>query len=865
MTQSFPVCSNGCTLYVGDEYQYHPVCNLSRLEDTPNMTRILSIEDKVAEILSTEDLRKELISQHHELIDRLESENVSNTSDSYNDIYDEELFRKLYSNGCFNKDKNIVNIYLKIDVDGFTLKSSRKSMVLMHAVVLNMDSADRNATFQITILPKASNKTNFDSFLKPIIDELQQLSLKTLHLTNDDGLSVQTKVYPIFFNGDGIECNQLMSFAGYTRLYYEPIDFFLKTRRALNTFSGACTFGINELHGISNVNKFFFDLIARRYNKNYKYAGNESAYPFELSNVDFSCVKLGMQQSRPMIPAGAFQGSFHPIDMSNVKSIYRSVDHIQRLIYVVPCLVVGLFGDPELGAVVMGLSRACALATQREVPKADMNAHVFTFDFNAIYDRIVKANDEDYLDHPLTLDGGDADEVLPQLWKPPFRNPVYIDERSEITVLVEGLISIRHLTDAMKKYSTCQTESIYNMGLDVVANRGSFYAIVEMMKMHRTANYSSSIPMVQPATATSTGSKTYAVIDVGDITSTVGLIQKTDVINGVASLANWFYLISPSTAFDADMKPYCGLIRSRAILNFSDSPYRKFMLMAEVRYQKLRREAGLDEGTQLAVVFFFSLRDNVRSRSQVAIATHFGSSLPTSINQIIDLVLASGEDSGLVAPPSKRNRSESYQRTASSTSSSSQGNNKDNKMCIYCNKVTWFPGHRCPEFKFKKNASGPSKTSQMARRSDNFTNVDNINHIEENTDNQTSYWKQFADEQNHNAPIYLAIYVDEIRDLSEHGMLVRVNGVEVARVSVHLVMATGDLVGVAKLMRHGGGVASRFGCTSSCLLPLHPSKHDVCYKPSADELMKDAKSKHANDWPFTFDLDPDTLRKSIST
>lgn len=110
------------------------------------------------------------------------------------------------------------------------------------------------------------------------------------------------------------------------------------------------------------------------------------------------------------------------------------------------------------------------------------------------------------------------------------------------------------------------------------------------------------------------------------------------------------------------------------ILSFFDTPYQKFMLMVEVgtlrqdssettreyasRYQKLRREAGLEDGTQLAVTFFISLRDNVRMRSQVAIATHFGSILPTSINQIMDLVLASGEDSGL-APPSKRMRNNS--------------------------------------------------------------------------------------------------------------------------------------------------------------------------------------------------------------
>ena len=209
------------------------------------------------------------------------------------------------------------------------------------------------------------------------------------------------------------------------------------------------------------------------------------------------------------------------------------------------------------------------------------------------------------------------------------------------------------------------------------------------------------------------------------------------------------------------------------ILNFFDTPYRKFMLMAEVgtlrqdssettreyasRYQKLRREAGLEDGTQLAVAFFISLRDNVRARSQVAIATHFGSILPTSINQIMDLVLASGEDSGL-APPSKRMRNNSVNKvanldTTNKTNTSTHNNNKFNKdkLCSHCNKVNWFPGHKCVEYKLKKF----NKTSRMARRTtqDNDNDNDSQNNDDQDQNDKTSFWKQFAEEQNHNATL----------------------------------------------------------------------------------------------------------------
>jgi hypothetical protein len=42
---------------------------------------------------------------------------------------------------------------------------------------------------------------------------------------------------------------------------------------------------------------------------------------------------------------------------------------------------------------------------------------------------------------------------------------------------------------------------------------------------------------------------------------------------------------------------------------------------------------------------------------------------------------------------------------------------------------------------------------------------------------------------------YLSIVVDEIRDLSTYGMLVRKKGQEVIRCRVHLIMCSGDLVG----------------------------------------------------------------------
>ncbi|KAI8640490.1 hypothetical protein BD408DRAFT_434132 [Parasitella parasitica] len=136
--------------------------------------------------------------------------------------------------------------------------------------------------------------------------------------------------------------------------------------------SGIYHFGFDELHGISNLAKLFFDMISPRYNANFKYHGNESNYPFQLSNASFECVKMGMRNSRKFIPTGAFQSSFKATDQSNVKGFYRSLDWIAWLIHVVPTLVVGQYDDLSIRNAILGLSRACALSLQWEVSKDDI-------------------------------------------------------------------------------------------------------------------------------------------------------------------------------------------------------------------------------------------------------------------------------------------------------------------------------------------------------------------------------------------------------------------------------------------------------------------------------------------------------------
>lgn len=51
---------------------------------------------------------------------------------------------------------------------------------------------------------------------------------------------------------------------------------------------------------------------------------------------------------------------------------------------------------------------------------------------------------------------------------------------------------------------------------------------------------------------------------------------------------------------------------------------------------------------------------------------------------------------------------------------------------------------------------------------------------------------------------FLSPLINEVKDLSTRGMIVKIGGVEVCRARVHLIVATGDIVGVSDLIHHTG-------------------------------------------------------------
>jgi hypothetical protein len=96
-------------------------------------------------------------------------------------------------------------------------------------------------------------------------------------------------------------------------------------------------------------------MVSTLYNHSFKYHGNESDYSLQLSDIRFECLNVGIETSPMLIPTGGFKGSLKSVKPLNVKRLYRFVDWINWLLYVVPTHVVAFFDDSTICIVILAL------------------------------------------------------------------------------------------------------------------------------------------------------------------------------------------------------------------------------------------------------------------------------------------------------------------------------------------------------------------------------------------------------------------------------------------------------------------------------------------------------------------------------
>ena len=135
-------CSSGCYLFnpkTDVNLTSCPVCNSSRTKTSELKT--VKIADKLAELLSCEDIREKLSYRHDNYSKNTVLSERNSSTKIYKDAFDGDRYAELVQNGCFD---NKYDIALKIDIDGFRSKVSNTKMILVHCVVLNYDISEVN-------------------------------------------------------------------------------------------------------------------------------------------------------------------------------------------------------------------------------------------------------------------------------------------------------------------------------------------------------------------------------------------------------------------------------------------------------------------------------------------------------------------------------------------------------------------------------------------------------------------------------------------------------------------------------------------------------------------------------------------------
>ena len=200
------------------------------------------------------------------------------------------------------------------------------------------------------------------------------------------------------------------------------------------------------------------------------------------------------------------------------------------------------------------------------------------------------------------------------------------------------------------------------------------------------------------------------------------------------------------------------------VLRQYDTPMRRLHLMIQVnlmeqkpgesvreytyRFQKLRREADMEDNVNLAVRYLCSLHRNIQDDVRLAIASRMGTNIPTTVTDMSELVFATISDrQGTDKVGAKRaygesnysnshvkpkkvfkptvSNSKDHRHNSQGGQSQYHGPKQPTNLCRYCKKSQWHPGHKCREFYKDRKTTFTSRAAQkLADSSDELQKID---------------------------------------------------------------------------------------------------------------------------------------------
>ena len=177
----YDMCENSCICYTGQYESYHncPICDSTRLDIRGKAKKVmpyLSVKDRLKIQFNNENRAKEL---HYRY------EYITNKDDNnFDDIFDGEIYKELVNENLFSDKRDIA---FTASCDGYQIfKQKTDDCWLFLMINNNLDPSLRVKKENLLIpflIPGPNQPKDFNTFLRPFIDEMKELERKNFILS----------------------------------------------------------------------------------------------------------------------------------------------------------------------------------------------------------------------------------------------------------------------------------------------------------------------------------------------------------------------------------------------------------------------------------------------------------------------------------------------------------------------------------------------------------------------------------------------------------------------------------------------------------------------------------------------------------
>src|SRR3954467_747258 len=172
----YDMCENSCICYTGqyESYQNCPICDSTRLDAKGKAKKVmpyLSIKDRLNIQFNDENRARELLYRH---------EYITNKEDNdLDEIFDGKIYKELVDENLFNDKRDVAFI---ASCDGYQIfKQKTDDCWLFLLINNNLDPSLRVKKENLIIpflIPGPNQPKDFNTFLRPFIDEMKELERK---------------------------------------------------------------------------------------------------------------------------------------------------------------------------------------------------------------------------------------------------------------------------------------------------------------------------------------------------------------------------------------------------------------------------------------------------------------------------------------------------------------------------------------------------------------------------------------------------------------------------------------------------------------------------------------------------------------